>query len=388
MNNILEYNPNAKHLVNIDYLIVNLDGVPFGTFPDSSDFKINYYDYGTKIFQFRAEVYYKNLKYATIQHSPRSAVLDVNLAQLQIENHIFYTFTLQEQKTILDAFCSETNYLFKSVNRLDICVDKCDVAGSYKTLYDSLQSGKLLMSGRTKNFQSYSETVKGVTVLNGFQVGKRTSEKLLRVYNKTLSLLNSDKPYIQEYFNNNGLKSETVWRFEYQLNSRFFRDLKRVSPADGVVTEGVTWNIFEYPMLFELLKESTKGFFEIHVNTGKSQVNKEDKISIFDFDVMRQIANARKLVLKRLKKVFQSSETIKKRLAKSLFREYYTNFQDVSYIVALNRLLLDYDKATGKTLFEWFGHKCSFYLMEFKNKEKLSNHFDFELYHEHQTLFL
>lgn len=384
----LEYNPEKIHLVNIDYLIVNLQGTPFGVFSENSNFRISYFDYGTKNMQFRGEIFYKNLKYATLQHTPRSSVLDVNLAQLQIENHIFYTFSLLEQKNILDNFCNETNYKFKNINRLDICVDKCDSSGTYKDLYDGLMSGKLLMSGRQKNFESYSETVKGVTILNGFRVGKRTNEKFLRVYNKTLSLLNSDKKYIDDYFKNNGLHSETVWRLEYQLNSRFFRDLKKISPADGTVTECVTWNIFDASMLYEILKDAQKGFFEIHINTGKSQINKEKKISLFDFDIMRQIANGRKLIIKRLKKVFQSSNTIKKRLAKSLFREYYTNFQDISYVIALNRLLLEQDNCTGNTLKDWFAHKCSFYLMEFRNKERLSNHFDFNLFYEQQNLFL
>lgn len=387
MNNIIEFNPNHKHLVNIDYLIINLEGNPFGQFPKSSDFKLIYFDYGTKIFEKRAELFYKNLKFATLQHTPRSSVLETTLAQLQFENHIFYTFTFSEQRQILDDFCEQSGYFFKAINRLDICIDKNDVDNNYRNVYDSLISGNVLMSGRTKNFQSYCESVKGVTILNGFQIGKRTSEKLLRVYNKSLSLLSTEKPYIDTYFKNNGLKSDNIWRFEFQLNSKFFRELKKVSP-NGIVTENVTWNLFDSGTLFELLKLSTKGFFELHQNTGKSQINKEKKINLFDFDLMRAFSNANKVVIKRLKKVFQSSNTIKKRLAKSLFREYYSNFQEVSYVFALNRLLIDKDIITGKDLLSWFNNKCSFYLKEFETKEKLRNHFDFDLYHEHQLLFL
>jgi hypothetical protein len=152
------------------------------------------------------------------------------------------------------------------------------------------------------------------------------------------------------------------------------------------ISQAMTWGIFDKVNLYELLKIANKGFFELRENTGKSQVNKEKLIVLFDF-LQSQISKFNPII-KRLKKVVLSSTTIKKRLAKSLFREYYANNQDISYIVALNLLLEDLDMITEKPLLMWFKNKLHFYLHEFRTKEKIVNDFDPELFHEHQLLFL
>lgn len=381
-------NKTEKSLINIDYLILNLEGIPFGEFPENSDFHLKPFAYGTKIFEYRSDLYVKNQKIGTLQHSPRSSILDSNFCQLQLENHLFYTFQLDELKSLINQFCEETNYTFKAINRLDICIDKQDSNNSYRHLYDNIVNGTYLISGRPKNIQSFYETFKGKSVLNGFQIGKRTSDKIIRCYNKSLSLQLTEKPYINDFFANNGLKNDNIWRFEYQLNSAFFRNLKEISPASATINQDMTWGIFNISALFELLNIATKGFFEIHENTGKSQINKEKKIQIFCFESMRLALTAKKTIIHKLKKVFISTTTIKKRLAKSLFREYYSNEQDISYIIALNLLLEDIDLTTEKKLKHWFKNKLFFYLHEFKNKEKIIKHFDQILFQEHQLLFL
>lgn len=375
-------------LINIDYLILNLEGQPFGEFPDNSEFRLKPYDYGTKIFEIRADLYYQDLKVGIYTAKPRSAIISENLVQLQIENNLFYTLSNDFLKTIINDFCNETNYIFKSVNRLDICLDKSDINNSYRSLYSNIVTGNYLISGRPKNIQSYFETFKGKSILNGFQVGKRTSDKIIRCYNKTLSLQLTEKPYINEYYSNNNLKNENVWRFEYQLNSAFFRGLNEHSKANQNISESMTWGIFDKTNLYELLKIANKGFFELRENTGKSQVNKENLIMLFDFNALQSQISKFIPIIKRLKNVVLSSTTIKKRLAKSLFREYYANNQDISYIVALNLLLEDMDMITEKPLLIWFKNKLHFYLHEFRTKEKIVNYFDTNLFLEHQLLFL
>ncbi|MDX6182947.1 hypothetical protein SGQ44_11555 [Flavobacterium sp. Fl-77] len=375
-------------LVNIDYLIINLEGQPFGEFPEQSKFRLKPYEYGTKIFELRADLYYEDLKIGIYTAKPRSVIMSEQFAQLQFENNLFYTLSNDALRGIINAFCDETNYLFKSVNRLDVCLDKSDINNSYRNLYSNVVAGNYLISGRPKNLQSYFETYKGKSILNGFQIGKRTSDKIIRCYNKTLSLQLTEKPYINEYYANNGLKNDNVWRFEYQLNSSFFRGLNEHSKADVNISQTMTWGVFDKANLYELLKIANKGFFELRENTGKSQINKEKLITLFDFDFLQSQITKFNPIIKRLKKVVLSSTTIKKRLAKSLFREYYANNQDISYIVALNLLLQDMDMTTENQLLIWFQNKLHFYLHEFRTKEKLVNDFDSELFHEHQLLFL
>lgn len=375
-------------LINIDYLILNLEGSPFAQFPENSNFRLKPYDYGTKIFENRSDLYFNDIKIGLYTSSPRSAIISPNLAQLQIENNLFYTLQNNDLKNIISSFCDETQYTFKSVNRLDICIDKNDINHSYRDLYRNIINSNYLISGRSKNIQSYYETYKGKSILNGFQIGKRTSDKIIRCYNKTLSLQLTEKPYINEYYQNNNLKNQNVWRFEYQLNSAFFRGLNEISKADNLTSQSMTWGIFDKSVLIELLKIANKGFFEIRENTGKSQVNKEKEIPLFDFDKLQSQISKIKPIIKRFKKIILSSTTIKKRLAKSLFREYYSNNQDISYIIALNLLLEDLDLTTEKPLLNWFKNKLHFYLHEFRNKEKIVNNFDTNLFQEHQLLFL
>ncbi|CAD0006560.1 hypothetical protein [Flavobacterium salmonis] len=384
----LKKNQLKTTLINIDYLILNLEGQPFGEFPENSEFHLKPYDYGTKIFEIRADLYYNDLKIGIYTSKPRSAIISEQLAQLQIENNLFYTLSNTELKNVLEKFCDETLYNFKSVNRLDICLDKCDVLNSYRNLYSNIVDGNFLISGRPKNLQSYFETYKGKSILNGFQIGKRTSDKIIRCYNKTLSLQLTEKPYINQYYTDNGLKNDNVWRFEYQLNSAFFRGLNEHSKGDSKIYQSMTWGIFDKANLCELLKIATKGFFELRENTGKSQINKENLIQLFDFHYLQSQITKFNPIIKRLKKPTLSSTTIKKRLAKSLFREYYANNQCVSYIVALNLLLEDIDMITEKSLLLWFRNKFHFYLHEFRTKEKIINDFDFKLFTEHQLLFL
>lgn len=387
-NSLLITNMQQTTLINIDYLIINLVGTPFLDFPQSSNFSTIHYDYGTKIFKERFDLYYKNEKIGTYSHSPRSTIIDSDLCQLQFENHLFYTKSLHELQSILSEFCDETLYEFKSINRLDIAIDRNDSNNFYRNLHSDILNGNKLISGRTKALQSFHETFKGSSVLNGYTIGKRSSAKMLRIYNKTLSLQLNEKPFINEFYKNNNLQNQNVWRFEFQLNSKFFQDLKEHSKFNFEISQRVTWGIFDKITLIELFKMAQDGFFEIHQNTGKSQINKEVKEPIFDFNQLQNCPINHKPVISKLKKIFVSSLTIKKRLAKSLFREYYSNSQDLSYIVALNLLLENVNVATDKKLFYWFQSKMTFYLNEFRNKEKIIKTFDFELFHEHQTYFL
>lgn len=374
-------------LINIDYLIINLQGTAYGEFPEDSDFKLNYYEYGTKIFNKRADLLYKSEKIGSFQHSARSVIMAQDWSQLQLENHLFYTKSKIELKNILEKFCLETNNEFKSVNRLDICLDRQDIQNTYRGLFDRIISGNVLVSGRGKHIAAYYETFRGKSVLNGFQVGKRTSEKFLRVYNKTLSLQLTEKPYINDFFQKNGLKNENVWRFEYQLNSSFFRNLLELSNKAEETAKKITWGIFDSSMLIELIERANGGFFELHENTGKSQINKENKIPIFDFEHLKTLIQIRKPIITKKLKPPISTNQIKKRLAKSLFREYYANNQDQSYVIALNMVLENINVITDKKLLEWFNSKIYFYIQEFKQKDKIERCFDSVLFREHQCLF-
>lgn len=387
-----------KTLITIDYLIINLKGdlSPI-THTNSFDFVIA--PYGTKTFSNKFDVFYKKEKIGIIVNEPRSNIIAPDLNQLQFENHIFYSRSLAELKQIIIDLTDSYNLEFTSINRLDVAFDINDKENYYRKLNTSLNNGGVRLSGRKKTFNQYNELVKGVCINNGFTLGQRSSSKMLRVYNKSLNLQIKEKDHIIQWYKENDFKNVDVWRFEYQLNSSFFSNLKSFGHDKDFYDvnkeklklpfEDLTFAIFDYGALINLVIMAQTNFFELKENTGKKQINAEKSISfILDFDYLLSISSDYKPTFKRLKTTHVPNVTKRKRLAKSLFREYCANHQNVTYIVALNRVLLEVNPYDEKPLIEWFTQKMSFYLAEFKEVEKIDNKFNYLLYKEQSKLFI
>lgn len=388
-----------KSLLSIDYLIINLKGNLSQVEGTNSPFSFISAPYGTKTFANKFDVLLSGEKIGTLVNTPRSSIIPDDLNQLQFENHIFYSRTLSELKQIIHDLTDFYHVEFTAINRLDIAIDINDNDSYYRNLNTSLNNGSIRLSGRKKSFNQYNELVKGVCINNGFTLGQRSSSKMLRVYNKTLSLQVSEKPHIIEHYKNNNFNINNVWRFEYQLNSSFFSNLKDFGhDKDFFDVKGeklvlpfqdLTWSIFEYGALLELLNMAQTNFFILKENTGKKQINAEQTIPfIIDFDYLKSVYSKHLPTFKRLKTTHVPNLTKRKRLAKSLFREYCANFQNVTYIVALNRLLLENNSFDDKPLLVWFEQKMPFYLAEFKEVEKLQNKFDYQLYNEQSLIFI
>lgn len=388
-----------KSLLSIDYLIINLKGNLSQVEGTNSPFSFISAPYGTKTFANKFDVLLSGEKIGTLVNTPRSSIIPDDLNQLQFENHIFYSRTLSELKQIIHDLTDFYHVEFTAINRLDIAIDINDNDSYYRNLNTSLNNGSIRLSGRKKSFNQYNELVKGVCINNGFTLGQRSSSKMLRVYNKTLSLQVSEKPHIIEHYKNNNFNINNVWRFEYQLNSSFFSNLKDFGhDKDFFDVKGeklvlpfqdLTWSIFEYGALLELLNMAQTNFFILKENTGKKQINAEQTIPfIIDFDYLKSVYSKHLPTFKRLKTTHVPNLTKRKRLAKSLFREYCANFQNVTYIVALNRLLLENNSFDDKPLLVWFEQKMPFYLAEFKEVEKLQNKFDYQLYNKQSLIFI
>jgi hypothetical protein len=386
-------------LITIDYLIINLKGMMTEIQSTTSNFQFIASSYGTKTFANKFTVFYKEEKIATLVNTPRSNIIPEDLNQLQFENHVFYTKTLKEIRSIIEELTDCYNVEFEAINRLDIAFDINDNDSYYRALNSSLNDGSIRLSGRKKAFNQYNELVKGVCINNGFTLGQRSSSKMLRVYNKTLSLQIAEKPHIIEHYKNNNFSNENVWRFEYQLNASFFSNLKDYGhdkdffdvAGEKLVLpfQDVTYSIFDYTTLIELVSMAQNNFFVLKENTGKKQINAENTIAfILDFDYLKTFYGTYQPTLMRLKTTHVPNLTKRKRLAKSLFREYCANFQNVTYVLALNRLLDEMNPFDNSPLHDWFSQKMPFYLAEFKEVEKMNNRFDFKLFDEQKKLFL
>lgn len=378
-----------KQIITIDFLILNLNGYlqrskyDKETFFDNSPFSFELSERGTKIFSSNYTIYYNNHRFAVLLANPYTgSVLAPDFAQIQIENTFFYTHTLAELKSIIFEFLQCTGYTFKSVNRLDIALDAPDNNGKYKQLVNDLFTKKCLISGKRKKINFYTESDNGKIDITGFTVGKRNSSRFLRVYNKSLNLQDVPKDYITQWHKDNQLEGE-IWRFEYQLNARFFDYLhKTVAVSDKVIDEQIGLNMFDVSALIKLIQIAEKNHFEIKENTGKSQVNKEKSIILNCWETVKSAYKAVETIVRKIPKILELTTVVKKRLAKSLLREYYITGQSLQYIISLNHLLQENDLET------WFYSKMPYYMAEFHAKEKIKDTFNWETYDNHRQIFI
>ena len=382
------YNGNQldKMTLNIDYLIINLVGnldlykTDFG----ANNILIEANSYGTKIFQSSHFIYYYGIKMGTLLSNPRSTILNQDLCQFQFDNNLFYTNELNELKDFLNLFCDITNLHFQSINRLDICLDKCDKTSTYRKLMYDIINGTKLISGRSKNVRNEYLTINGRMVLNGFTIGKRSASRFLRVYNKTLEMSIKPKEYIYQNWQNNNIDTTSVWRFEYQLNNTFFTYLRKSQK------ENITWNLFDKLMLLELIQKAEKNHFEVHENTNKAETNKEKKISIFDWQLLKTfICTQRKVILNRIKHTISNSFLVYKRYLKSNFRQYYTSKQNIAFILPLNQFFEDFTNIDEyNLLYKWFLDKVPYYLKEFQQIDIAKNKFDYNTFLNHLKIYI
>lgn len=375
-----------KTLINIDYLIINLKGVFYNTrlktiinhdSETENPFSFTQSEYGTKVFSYAQKIYYNNELFASCLSVPRSSILQPDLIQLQLENHIFYTYELDKIKRLIDLFCSLHNLEFTSINRLDIALDQ---QRDYNYLINAIINKNLLVSGRSKSVNLYYETHKGQNTLNGFTIGKRSSSRFLRVYNKTFNLKTTPKDYITDIHKKVFQNDIDVWRYEYQLNAKFFQDLFKQNTITNA-KEKLTFGIFDLSSLLDLLKLADKNFFELKYNTGKTEINKEKSFLVHCFDTLKTyFKQLSSNIITKIKKTIQLTELINKRTAKSLYRNYINSNQSYLYLQTLFTHLLDYN------IVDWFNSKLPFYKSELIFKQKIQTYSN-DLFYEHKRLF-
>jgi len=346
----------------MDMLILNFKGIPL--VQDEHGFKFTPHSYGTKIFKDVLDIDFNGEKFGMLFVTPRSKVISPDLIQLRIDNHLFYTKSLfdlgQRIKTVANLLQIE----FSGVNRLDLC---CDYSGhDTHSLLKDLCTNNLLVSGRKKEINFYTETTNGSVTYNGVSVGKRSSSRFLRIYNKTYQMQTKTmKNYISEYWKSIGLVGE-VWRFEYQLNNKFLKGI------EGVNLD----NLFRKDFLLSIFEHAKKNHFDIKENTNKSEINKEEDVEYLDVSMIRDLAKVPFTLVKKLKRTISESLIGQKRIIKGLLRGYVSTGQESSFLAPIKRILSDYD------LKSWFFLKMGFYFDEFK-KLQISKSFSYRLFTKH-----
>lgn len=383
----------APYSLNIDYLILNLNGELSEdseaiTIYDKnkSVFRLNLLEYGTKIFKNRYEVFFNNQLLGYLMTTPHSKALNENLSQFQFENHWFYTSSMSDLYNIVTDFCNFTSLKFQSINRLDISLDIENKDNFFQKLMNRVLNTDLIVSGKDKKITPYFVTNMGKPDLTGFSIGQRTASRFLRVYNKSLELTKKPKEYILNKWLSTNIDVKNVWRFEYQLNNTFFRNLHKVLLNNDLQiheSELLTYGIFNTKSLLQLLVIAEKNHFQLKYNTGKSQINKEKDFVVINWDYLFKVIGEPITQIKRIKKIVEPSLLSVKRMVKSVFREYYQSKQNsISHILSLNNIIYDYSNELF-SLKSWFNDKLHFYINEFQKIQVQNFEFDYSLFKEH-----
>ena len=350
-----QINETSKKSFSIDYLNLNL----IGTFQpiDNADIKFTKNDSSTKIFKNIHVVHIDGFKIGTILSKPASSALDPLLVQFKVENFLFYSMPLIKLKGILKNLFKYMRLSFTSVNRLDLALDVEDDKDHTQELLKNLVNNDIRISGRSKSVKPFYYTDNGYMILEGCAIGSRSSSRFLRIYDKTREMQANPKQYIQAYHNRIGF-NQKVWRFEYQLNSKFLRDKKDVNID----------SLFDINFLYALYTQSYTNHFSFKENTNKKQCNDEKDFSFLDFEKIRKQFEYLKTEIITLKRKINETLIGQKRMVKSLCRSYFSTTKP-SYALPIPHILNSYG------LNDWFDSKFPSYLEEFMNKA-LNNKFD------------
>ncbi len=341
------------YALNIDYLVLNLSGVPI---TDSLDgLTIDVAEYGTKVFEKRAALTYQNEAFGSMVFKPRSSVLDENLVQLQLENHLFYTSTPDQLKMKVKSVLEILGLDYSGINRLDIALDFSGEQHDIAELLKGVFNGDYLISGREKDVNVYTKTKKGKIDFTGIQIGKRSSSRFCRIYDKTREMQTGTlKPYISTLWESLGMTG-SIWRYEYQLSNKYLSEQEHLSLEV----------LFSKNFIYNLLDKARSNHFEIKHNTGKSELNKEQTFEFIDFEVVAKVVGLVKGAIGKLKRTIKETFIGQQRMVKGLLRSYFSSNHDVRFLLPVRRILNDFD------LWEWYDRKISQYLAEFRDKEKI-----------------
>lgn len=354
-----------KFSLNLDYLIINA----FLALPDgelnkieNKFFTFKKQAYNTRIFKELYSVELAGKKFATITKNPHSEVISPNLCQIQLENIILYdkSFTIfLAIESLLTAIGAD----FLGLNRLDIALDFENENTKFfnpSDLVQKIHANKYLIGGRKKAFTVHYETEQGKNTLNGFTLGKRTGERLLRVYNKSLELENNPKAHISEKHEQCQMSGQ-IWRMEYQLNSKFLASVEGMELRKCFIKEYVL-------QLFEL---AHRNFFEMHINQGKSELNKNKEIQTINFRWLKDnIEGINFECIKKKRTILENPISSAKRTVKGNFKEYYRDQNNTLALLNVLKMVQDYG------IENFFESKFLYWVAEFDKKSYFNESFD------------
>lgn len=222
-------------------------------------------------------VYYCGEQVAVLFTAPRYDYMPHDAAQVKIENRILYT---ANYLTMYRHICDCIGYAHHNVSRLDIAIDSHHFGVFEFMTEEVLKFHRYELKGKAYIDPHGFRYRKGRGEYLGFVIGKSKSKKQVSVYDKTRELEKSNKHYIREFHELNGLKSENgshCERIEIRLNSEAITDI-----------ENFDYMRLECPRyLASIVKTSVQNFFEFVSTSGYKKKCLRPVIEIIDWDCLK-----------------------------------------------------------------------------------------------------
>lgn len=242
----------TKHCIVVDWLEFMCQGelVQFDTPLDSYDYGSGKYTLvkrpsGSLNFKFGYDVYQDGRKFATVFCCPRSPeIIKPDLIQVKIENTVLYEYQpIQESRDFFAAM----GWKVRNITRLDIALDGVQVM-------DIVEGWNRGVYGK-KGKATITTYHTGVRKLQGFDIGKRSSDKWMTGYIKSDELEKSNKPYIKKFWQLCGLDtSQPVQRLELKLRNE---SIKKIEAFD--------WQrLDDFSYLAGVFRLECKNYFEFY----------------------------------------------------------------------------------------------------------------------------
>lgn len=381
----------TRYVVGCDWLELSLKGdLSFMCNSDKyekSGFTLVAAGVRSKFYRCSHNVYLGGELFGLILHQTReNSVIPVESVNFKLDNQQLYKrkdIDLKIRK-FLEAF----ELTFSNYTRVDLCIDftRFNDNLSFQEFVATYGDGQIESKGKVQNFDKYYTRINGEMTLTGFSYGSRSSDKFIRCYDKTVELTKRHKPYIQKWWLANGFKEgERVYRFEIQLNSKFFRKTKgfrlKLDGRNAWELSSKQFSISSVDSILALLQTSLLNYFDFFEREQKARNDSKTPFEVFDWVKLRD--GVKRVYSYIREKIVHKAVTWRQKMivVRNMFREYVVNFQDDQWLFFVARIVHDYElgarwqKAKERYTLEFLNSLGELYLFDWKKLESSFNSF-------------
>lgn len=195
------------------------------SFFESLGYKVNKRDYGTPIYREMFTILKDGKDWIEVRRDPYSkkgegGFLHPLSCHIRMANEFLYTDSPIDE---MRAFLIAHDFKYKSISRIDICMDfnEFDESLKVKDFIQKYVEGNISKINQSR-LQLHGEDNWTKRTWNSFKWGAPTSAFSTKLYNKSMELRQGkDKPYIKQAWLDAGLNiAKDVWRIEFSTSSQ------------------------------------------------------------------------------------------------------------------------------------------------------------------------